>query len=62
MAAIVLEAARPGGIELDQPSEISEKPRNGLSGSIETTFIQIEGKVYSGATRFGGFTTAPYRG
>jgi cation transport ATPase len=35
LAASVLEAARGEGIELDQPSEISEKPGQGLRGSIE---------------------------
>jgi heavy metal translocating P-type ATPase len=44
LAASVLEAARGEGIELDQPSEISEKPGQGLSGSIDATFIQITGR------------------
>jgi heavy metal translocating P-type ATPase len=44
LAASVLEAARREGIEFDQPSEISEKPGQGLRGSIDATFIQITGR------------------
>jgi len=44
LAGSVLEAARLEDIELVQPSEISEKPGQGLSGRIGTTFVQITGR------------------
>jgi heavy metal translocating P-type ATPase len=44
LAASVLEAARREDVELAQPSEISEKPGQGLSGLIGTTFVQITGR------------------
>lgn len=44
LAGSVLEAARREGIELAQPSEISEKPGQGLSGSIGGTLVQITGR------------------
>jgi heavy metal translocating P-type ATPase len=44
LAASVLEAARRQGIELAQPSEISEKPGQGLSGLIDASIIQITGR------------------
>jgi heavy metal translocating P-type ATPase len=44
LADSVLEAARREGIELAQPSEISEKPGQGLSGSIGGTLVQITGR------------------
>ena len=44
LAASVLEAARREGIELYQPSEISEKPGHGLSGLIDANSIQITGR------------------
>jgi P-type E1-E2 ATPase len=44
LATSVLEAARREGIELAQPSEISEKPGQGLSGLIESSFVQITGR------------------
>jgi heavy metal translocating P-type ATPase len=44
LAASILETARREANELDQPSEISEKPGHGLSGSIGATLIQITGR------------------
>lgn len=44
LGASVLEAARREGIDLAQPSQISEKPGQGLSGSIGPTFVQITGR------------------
>lgn len=46
LAPSVLEAARGEGIELAQPSEISEKPGHGLRGSINATSIQITGRKF----------------
>jgi heavy metal translocating P-type ATPase len=45
LAGSLLEAARQDNIELLQPSEISEKPGTGLSGLIDTTFVQITGRA-----------------
>jgi heavy metal translocating P-type ATPase len=44
LAASVLDAAQSEGIELGQPSEISEKPGEGLRGWIGPTLIQITGR------------------
>jgi heavy metal translocating P-type ATPase len=44
LAAAVLEVARREDVELVQPSEISEKPGQGLSGRIGTTFVQMTGR------------------
>jgi heavy metal translocating P-type ATPase len=44
LAASVLDAARREGVELGQPSEISEKPGEGLRGWIGATLIEITGR------------------
>lgn len=44
LAASILEAARRENIEVDQPSEISEEPGDGLKGSIGDARIQITGR------------------
>src|SRR5262249_44595356 len=44
LAASVLEAARAEAIELAQPTEISEKPGQGLSGAIGGRLVQITGR------------------
>jgi heavy metal translocating P-type ATPase len=44
LAASVLEAAQREEIELDQPSEISEKPGQGLSGIVGPNSVQITGR------------------
>jgi heavy metal translocating P-type ATPase len=45
LAGSVLDAARQEHIDLVQPSEISEKPGQGLSGRIGHTFVQITGRA-----------------
>jgi heavy metal translocating P-type ATPase len=45
LAGSILEAARREDIELAQPSEIGEKPGQGLSGLIGPTFVQITGRM-----------------
>jgi heavy metal translocating P-type ATPase len=44
LAGSVLEAARQEKIDISQPSEISEKPGQGLSGTIGNTLVQITGR------------------
>jgi heavy metal translocating P-type ATPase len=44
LAGSVLEAANLEAIELAQVSEISERPGQGLSGSIGSDFVQITGR------------------
>jgi len=44
LAGSVLEAARGENLEIPQPSEISEKPGQGLSGVVGNTFVQITGR------------------
>jgi heavy metal translocating P-type ATPase len=44
LAGSVLEAARRENVDLAQVSQISEKPGQGLSGSIGPTLVQITGR------------------
>jgi heavy metal translocating P-type ATPase len=44
LAGSVLEAARQENIDIPQPSEISEKPGQGLSGMVGNTLVQITGR------------------
>lgn len=44
LAGSALEAARRESVDLAQVSQINEKPGQGLSGSVGTTFVQITGR------------------
>jgi heavy metal translocating P-type ATPase len=44
LAGSVLEAAWQENIDIPQPSEISEKPGQGLSGMVGNTLVQITGR------------------
>ena len=44
LAGSVLEAARQEGVDLDQVSEIGEKPGHGLSGSIGPVLVELTGR------------------
>jgi heavy metal translocating P-type ATPase len=64
LAAAVLEAAHKSGVALQDPGQVSERPGEGLSGSIDGQTVQVtsRGKLLARSPSWQGVLPAPAGG